>query len=367
MAADPELLARLQREGPLDLATVFEGAGGPGGYYARQEVFGAAGDFVTAPEISQIFGELVGLALADAWRRQGAPAPFVLAELGPGTGALMADLWRAVGIVDGFRDAARLHLVERSERLRERQRRALDDAPAPRFHADVDALPQGPLFLVANEFLDALPVHQLIRRADGWRERRIGLDAAGAPVWVDAPAPAALAAEAGRRFAHAAPGAVAELAPARTAVVATLAERVATAGGLALVVDYGGVVSEPVDTLQAVRRHRRVDPLAHPGAADLTTAVDFTPLIEAGRAAGCAVFGPVPQATFLRELGIELRAAALARTRRGEAREAIVAGAHRLVDPRTMGEAFKAFALAPPGAPSPAGLALAAEPAGATG
>jgi len=367
MAADPDLLARLARAGPLDLAAVFELAGGGGGYYAREEVFGAAGDFVTAPEISQIFGELVGLALADAWRRQGAPAPFLLAELGPGTGALMADLWRATHVVAGFREGARLHLVERSERLRERQRQALADAPAPRFHADLETLPSGPLFLVANEFLDAVAVHQLIRRDDGWRERRIGLDAAGAPAWVDAPAPASLAAEAARRFPDAASGAVAEIAPARTAVVATLAERVAAHGGLALVVDYGGVVAEPVDTLQAVRRHRRADPLAHLGAADLTTAVDFAPLIEAARAAGCAVFGPVPQATFLRELGIELRAAALARTRRGEAREAIVAGVHRLVDPRTMGEAFKAFALAPPGAPPPAGFALAAGTAGATG
>jgi len=364
MAADPDLLARIAREGPLDLATVLAEAGGGAGYYARAKVLGTAGDFVTAPEISQVFGELLGLALVDAWQRQGAPAPCVLAELGPGSGALVADLWRAVGVMPAFREAVRLHLVERSQRLRRRQERALAAAPKPHFVDDVAALPGGPLFVVANEFLDALPAHQLVRRGDGWRERRVGLDDAGRPVWVEVPAPAALTAEASRRFAAAKEGAIAEIAPARRAVVARLAERIAAEGGLALVVDYGGIARAPVDTLQAVRRHARVDPLAHLGTADLTIAVDFAPLIEAGRAAGCAVFGPVPQATFLRELGIELRAVALARRQRGEAREAIMAGVHRLVDPRTMGEAFKAFALAPPGAPAPAGFALAADGGG---
>jgi NADH dehydrogenase [ubiquinone] 1 alpha subcomplex assembly factor 7 len=176
------------------------------------------------------------------------------------------------------------------------------------------------------------------------------------------PAPAALAAAATGRFADPPEGAIAELAPARSAVVTALAERVAAYGGLALVVDYGGIARAPVDTLQAVRRHHRVDPLEHLGTADLTIAVDFAPLIDAARAAGCAVFGPVPQATFLRELGVELRAAALARSRRGEAREAVMAGVHRLLDARTMGEAFKAFALAPAHAPPPAGFALAPVP-----
>jgi NADH dehydrogenase [ubiquinone] 1 alpha subcomplex assembly factor 7 len=364
MAADPHLLARIAREGPLDLATVLEIAGGDDGYYGREDAIGAAGDFVTAPEISQIFGELLGLALVDAWQRQGAPAPCVLAELGPGSGALMADLWRAAGVVPGFAAAARLHLVERSGRLRRRQRRALA-AAVPHFHEDVAELPAGPLFVVANEFLDALPAHQLVRCGEGWRERRVGLDEAGRPVWLDAPAPAALAEAASQRFAAAEEGAIAEIAPARQAVVATLANRIRAEGGLALIVDYGGIARAPADTLQAVRRHRRADPLQHLGAADLTVAVDFAPLVEAGRAAGCAVFGPVPQATFLRELGIELRAAALARGRRGEAREAVMAGVHRLLDPRTMGEAFKAFALAPPTAPAPAGFGLAADGGGA--
>ncbi len=359
MTGDHALLDRLAREGPLDLATVFAhaGSGGAGAYYERAAVFGAGGDFVTAPEISQCFGELIGLALADAWRRQGAPAPVVLAELGPGTGTLMADLRRAVAVVPGFREAARLHLVERSARLRERQAAVLAEA-APTFVDDAEALPAGPLFLVANEFLDALPVHQLVRRERGWRERRVGLDE-GRPVWVETAAPVALADEAARRFADAEEGAIAELAPARRAVVAAVAARVAAAGGLALLVDYGGIARAPVDTLQAVRRHARVDPLAHLGEADLTTAVDFAPLVAAARAAGARVHGPVPQATFLRELGIEMRAIALARTRRGEAREAVVAGVHRLLDPRTMGEAFKVLAITPPEAPPPAGFAAA--------
>ena len=364
MAPDPALLDRIAREGPLDLAAVLEHAGGGGGYYAERDAFGAAGDFVTAPEISQVFGELLGLALAEAWRAQGAPAPFRLVELGPGTGALMADLWRATAIVPGFHAAARLHVVERSERLRARQAAALDGAATPSFHAAVAELPAGPLFVVANEFLDALAVHQLVRRGGGWFERRVGLDHEGRPAWVEKPSPAALAGEAERRFAGAEEGAVAELSPARRALVSELATRIAADGGQALFVDYGGIARTPVDTLQAVRRHARVAPLDHLGTVDLSTAVDFAPLVAAGRAAGCAVYGPVPQATFLRELGIELRAAALARSRRGEAREAVMAGVHRLLDPRTMGEAFKGFALAPAGAPPPAGFALAtaAEP-----
>ncbi len=360
MAADPRLLERIAREGPLDVAAVLEaaGAGGAGAYYERAAVVGAAGDFVTAPEISQCFGELIGLVLAEAWRTQGAPDPVVLAEAGPGSGALMADLWRAVAVVPGFHAAARLHLVERSERLRARQQAALAGAAAPVFLADLADLPRAPLLLVANEFLDALPAHQLVRRGAGWAERRIGV-ADAHPVWVETAAPAPLAAAAEGRFPAAAEGAIAEVAPARGAAVATIAERVAAAGGLALVVDYGGIAAAPVDTLQAVRRHARVDPLAHLGAADLTVAVDFGPLVDAVAAAGAVAYGPLPQATFLRELGIEMRALALAHGRRGGEREAVLAGVHRLIDPRAMGEAFKVLAIAPANAPAPAGFSTA--------
>lgn len=361
MAADPDWLAWLAQAGPVDLAALFERAAcGTSAYYEREAVLGAAGDFVTAPEISQAFGELIGLALAEAWTRAGAPAPFVLAELGPGSGQLMADLWRAVDVLPGFSRAAAVHLVERSERLRARQRRALEGAVAVTFLETVEALPQAPLFLVANEFLDALPVHQLVRRAGGWRERRIALVDGRMPGWSEGPAPVALAEAAAARYAAVQEGAIAEVAPARAALVRAVAERIAAHGGLALLIDYGGMPSAPVDTLQAVRRHRQVSPLDHLGEADLTTAVDFAPLVDAAETAGAAAHGPLPQATFLRALGIELRAMALARPLRGEARDAVLAGVHRLLDPRTMGEAFKVLAVTPRAAAPPPGFEGAA-------
>lgn len=360
MALDPALHRRLRDPDGLSVAELM---GAAAGHYDRPAVIGAAGDFTTAPEISQAFGELLGLWLADAWERQGRPDRIVLAELGPGRGTLMSDLRRAVAVVPGFRDAASLHLVERSPTLRRVQAEALA-AAAPSFHGSVQELPPGPLFLVANEFLDALPAHQLVRRGHGWSERRIaaGEDGLG---WIERPAPPELAAAAATRFSGAATeGTIVELAPLRDAVVREIAERIRHHGGAALVVDYGGVGEATLDTLQAVRRHRRVEVLASLGDADLSTAVAFGPLVDAVARAGASSFGPAPQGPFLRALGLELRALELARAcRDADARARVAAGARRLVDARAMGELFKVLAILPAGTGVPAGFTPPAEAA----
>ena len=360
MPVEPELARRLAALGPVDVATLFELASvDPAtGSYQRDPgaVFGAGGDFVTAPEISQTFGELLGLTLADAWQRAGGSNPAALVELGPGRGTLLADAWRAVRRLDGLQRAWSVHLVERSQRLRDLQARTLAEL-RPAWHAGLETLPADrPWFCIANEFLDALPVHQLERTAADWAERRVAVDDAGVAAWHLAPAPAALAAAVAQRFPDAAPGAVVEWAPARIAVVAAVAQRIVERGGLALFVDYGGVATAPRDTLQAVSRHRSVPVLDHLGAADLSSAVDFAPLAAAATAVGAAAFGPVPQARVLRDLGIELRALKLVERRRGEARADVLAGVRRLLDPRAMGEAFKVLAIAPAGAGVPAGF-----------
>lgn len=352
------LAARLRAESPITVARLFELAVGDAvtGHYARAPAFGAEGDFVTAPEISQTFGELMGLALVDAWARAGGPTAITLAELGPGRGTLLQDAWRAAAKVPAFGASATVHLVETSPRLRAVQATALA-ALTPTWHDDVGTLPSDrPLFLIANEFLDALPVHQLVRTADGWVERGVAT-AEDAVAWTLLAAPPQLAQAAAARFPRATPGDVVELAPRRTQVVIDVTRRIVARGGLALFVDYGGVVERPFDTVQAVARHDRVSPLDHLGAADLSSSVDFGPLVEAALGTGAAVFGPTAQATVLRALGIELRALHLAGGRRGEARAAVMAGVRRLLDPRAMGELFKVLAIVPASSDAPPGFA----------
>ncbi len=348
------LAAEIRARGPLSIARYMALAlGHPAhGYYQHRDPLGAAGDFTTAPEISQMFGEIVGLWLAQAWAQRGRPSPARLVELGPGRGTLMADLLRATARVAGFRRSLAVHLVESSPRLRELQAERLGGIDAA-WHDRFEQLPPGPLFLVANEFLDALPVHQLVRTGQSWVERRVGLagDASLAFVQDDRPSPL------GRSLPDAAPGAVAELSPARAELAQQIGERIAAEGGVALLIDYGAWVEGPSgDTLQAVRGHGRADPLAAPGAADLSTQVDFKALAEAARDGGAAVFGPVPQGTFLRTFGIEARALQLLERARPEQRRELRAGLFRLTDPAAMGELFKVLVLARPKGPPPPGF-----------
>jgi NADH dehydrogenase [ubiquinone] 1 alpha subcomplex assembly factor 7 len=348
------LAAEIRARGPLSVARFMELAlGHPTlGYYQRHDPLGAAGDFVTAPEISQMFGEILGLWLAQAWTEGDRPAPARLVELGPGRGTLMADLLRATAPAGGFREALSIHLVERSPQLRALQAERLGGVEVA-WHDRLDEVPKGRLYLIANEFFDALPVHQLVRTGREWVERRVGLAADGNLAFGldDRPSPLA------GSLPDAAPGTVAELSPARDGLARQIAERIAAAGGIALLIDYGAWAEHPTgDTLQAVRGHARADPLAAPGAADLSAQVDFRALALAGRDGGAAVFGPVPQGTFLRAFGIEARALQLLERARPEQRRSLRAGLFRLTDPAAMGELFKVLVLARPGGPLPPGF-----------
>jgi NADH dehydrogenase [ubiquinone] 1 alpha subcomplex assembly factor 7 len=347
------LAAEIDARGPLSVARYMELAlGHPEfGYYRRQDPLGATGDFVTAPEISQAFGEILGLWLAQAWADLGRPAPVRLVELGPGRGSLLVDLLRATASVPGFHGALALHLVEISPRLRRLQAARLADRQAM-WHERFEEVPDGPVLLVANEFFDALPVHQLVRTADGWRERVVGRTATGELRFAQAAAPSPLATN-----LDAAPGTVAEISPARAALARQIAARIAVAGGIALLIDYGAWSAGPTgDTLQAVRDHRACDPLVRPGEADLSTQVDFRALAEAAAAGGAAVYGPVPQGTFLRAFGIEARLLRLLERAPPERRRDMRAGLFRLIDPSAMGELFKVLAVAQKDAPLPPGF-----------
>jgi SAM-dependent MidA family methyltransferase len=341
------LAARIAQTGPMTLAEFMaEALLHPAhGYYATRDPFGAAGDFVTAPEISQMFGELLGLCLAQVWLDQGAPSPFTLAELGPGRGTLMADAWRATALVPGFHAAARVWLVEASPVLRALQTARL---PMARHANRVEDLPAGPLFLIANEFLDALPIRQFRRDAQGWCEVVVGLAdgalAFGRSPPVSCPDP---------RFAADPPGTVVEICPVLPGIAVAVGSRLA-AGGAAVFIDYGGWRSKG-DTLQALRAHAPDPPLAHPGEADLTAHVDFEALALA--LAPLPVAGPVDQGVLLGRLGIAARADRLAQGLTGAALASHRAAERRLTDPAEMGSLFKALAAHAPGAPPPPGFA----------
>jgi SAM-dependent MidA family methyltransferase len=345
------LLRRIRASGPLSIADYMADCllHPEHGYYTTRDPFGVRGDFITAPEISQMFGELLGLCIAQAWQDQGAPASFVLAELGPGRGTLMADVLRATRAVPGFHAAAGVVLIEASPSLRACQMATL--APYPVQWADsIDALAEKPLFLLANEVFDALPIRQFQRHAEGWQERLVG--DCGGRLAFGLSAPARLAALE-HRLAVTAPGDIVETCAPAQAIVAGLAARIERSGGAALLIDYGDWRSRG-DTLQALRRHAFADPLADPGKADLTAHVDFEALAEA--AAPCAVAGPVPQGVLLERLGITARARALAGRMTGAALTAHVAAHRRLTHPAEMGQLFKALALHPRRAPPPPGF-----------
>ncbi|TRD23120.1 class I SAM-dependent methyltransferase [Palleronia caenipelagi] len=308
------------------------------GYYTTRDPLGANGDFVTAPEISQMFGELIGLALAQSWLDRGAPSPFVLAELGPGRGTLMADLLRATKGVPGFHDAAQIHLVEASHTLRARQRDILAAYEVTWVDA-VDEMPPMPLFLVANEFFDCLPIRQFLRDGDGWRERVVTVqDDMLVFALTDATPLAAL----NHRLEDTHNGDLVETCAASEAIACTLGERISTEGGVALIIDYGSEISLG-DTFQAVRAQQKESPLAQPGEADLTAHVDFGAL--ARNAAPATASALVPQGVWLERLGIVERARSLASRMTGAALENHIAGLRRLTHPDEMGTLFRIIAL----------------------
>jgi SAM-dependent MidA family methyltransferase len=319
------------------------------GYYRIRDPLGVAGDFVTAPEISQIFGEIIGAWLAERWGAMGRPDPVHLVELGPGRGTLMGDILRILGLVPGCLPAIRLHLVETSPALRQRQRDALPADPRPCWHETLEAVPDGPMLLVANEFFDALPIRQAILAGGVWRERMVGIDPEGALTFV---AETEIAVE----FpAHDLPeGSIVEIAEVAASVAGVIGDRLSRYPGAALVIDYGHLSSAVGETLQAVRAHRFAPVLADPGEADLSAHVDFAALARA--LAPAEIWGPVTQGAFLVANGAALREAALCRGQTPEAAAAIRRDIRRLLDPAAMGRLFKVLAATSPGLTRPAGF-----------
>jgi NADH dehydrogenase [ubiquinone] 1 alpha subcomplex assembly factor 7 len=319
------------------------------GYYVSRDPFGAGGDFVTAPEISQMFGELIGLWMAAVWRQMGAPENVRVVELGPGRGTLMLDALRAAKVVAGFRAAIVLHLVEISPTLQRLQRQRLDNLDVPTlWHGAFEEVPAGPAIVIANEFIDALPVHQAVKQADGWHERVVDVGADGDFRFGLARDPlphfeTALP----RGLRGSAAGSIFEWRPDRIGF--ELGRRVRT-DGAALIIDYGHAKHGMGDTLQAVAEHAFTDPLRAPGRADLTAHVDFAALAQSAEMIGGGIHGPIAQRDFLIRLGIQERAAALkAHASRDQALEIDIA-LTRLTESgaRGMGELFKAFAIADP-------------------
>lgn len=325
------------------------------GYYSRREAIGRQGDFITAPQVSQALGEIVAVWCVAAWRAMGSPARVVLAEAGPGNATMMADLLRAAASFPGFAAALEIVLIETGAAMIERQRDALAGFGVPvSWIAGQAELPAGPLILLANEFLDALPVRQYVKSRGAWRERCVGLGDDGRLRWQLGPGtidaallPAGSEAEPD--------GAVFEIAPAREAWVETLAGRLKAAGGMALLVDYGHARSGFGDTFQAVRAHRHADPLATPGEADLTAHVDFAALRRIAGNAGVTASPVVMQGDFLLAMGIAERAGRLGADAGEATRERLRGEVERLVQPDQMGNLFKVLALSAvaPGAPPP--------------
>lgn len=345
---------RIEQDGPISVADYMEIAlSDPAyGYYATRDPLGARGDFVTAPEISQMFGEIVGLWAVHMWDVLGRPSPFALVELGPGRGTLMADMLRASRLAPGFAAAARVHLVEMSPALRARQRETLRNVSAPiSWHDRLADIPAGPMILIANEFFDALPVHQFVRTKDGWRERAVGLGPAGRLAWQTAGTDAARAARLAE-FRETGEDVIVEVSPRREAAAREIGARLAQSGGTALIVDYGHFGPAAGDTLQAVRGHAYADVLAQPGEADLTAHVDFSALCRVARQAGARAFGPVTQGEFLTALGLAVRAQRLKAARPDKEADIDTALA-RLTDPAEMGHLFKVAAFTGPDAPPP--------------
>lgn len=350
---EQEIRQRIAIDGPMPVSRFMSLClGHPRhGYYMNRDPFGAEGDFVTAPEVSQMFGEMIGLWLAELWRMMGAPGRLHLVELGPGRGTLMADVLRTAKIVPEFRSALEVHLVETSPELTAMQRDLLQVAELPmHWHTDTSTLPNAPLAVIANEFLDALPVEQFIKLSDGWHEWRVGVDN---DKLVFGASPTVLS----TLIKHLPTSVVAETTGAiferrDLSPIQDVTRKIAERGGAALFIDYGHVKSSAGNTLQAIGKHKFTNPLENPGEADLTAHVDFEALAAFGKKWNARIQGPVTQHLFLLRLGIELRARRLKQGKTAEVREQLDAALKRLIEPDPgMGELFKVMAFAHPSLP----------------
>jgi SAM-dependent MidA family methyltransferase len=342
------LLRQIEQSGPITVAEYMTQCllHPKHGYYSTHQPLGSKGDFVTAPEISQMYGEMIGLCLAQAWMDQGAPSPFTLAELGPGRGTLMSDILRATRSVSGFHDAAQVTMVEASPVLQQQQVETLAGFEI-NWTTTVTELPEQPLFIVANEFFDCLPINQFVRTEHGWQEQMIGAEDGELGFMLTAITPIEV-------FGDAQMGTVLETCSAAVAITAELAQKIETHGGVGLIVDYGDW--QPTgDTLQAIQSHRKVDVLQDCGASDLTAHVNFQSLAKAA-SPHTQVSGLTSQGVLLELLGITARAQTLANKLQGDALENHISAHRRLTHPDEMGHLFKALAIAPIGVALPPGF-----------
>lgn len=341
-------LTRLISErGPISVADFMEIAlGDPdGGYYATRDPFGVEGDFTTAPEISQMFGELIGLWCADTWQRLGAPEIFALIEFGPGRGTLMADALRAMGSLPDCLAAARIHLVENSPTLRGTQQKTLHGHDVT-WHGSIPAPGTVPAICIANEFLDALPVRQFVKAGDAWRERLVTHDrASDAFAFTSTGATTPDGPNADRLLIDAAEGDIFEESPAVISVTGDIAAHIAAHGGAALFIDYGHRRTAIGETLQAVHQHRPISPLEAPGTSDVTAHVDFQRVAEIAGNHGLRSLGPLDQGAFLQRLGIRERADILRQKADDRQTCDLNTALTRLIGPSEMGTLFKAMAL----------------------
>ena len=356
-----DLETRLKRmiaaTGPIDVATYMTYclSDPEHGYYTTGDPIGAKGDFITAPEISQMFGELVGIYFLSIWKQCGSPTPFHLCELGPGKGTLMADMLRAIRSDSTAKDALNIHLVEVSPSLRSHQRNALEPLnQTVKWHDKIDSLPDAPVFFIANEFFDCLPIHQWVRHQDQWFERVVGLDDTGQ---LGFGLGALRQSPNTSQTQSLEEGAIWEQSPANEAIMSGLAHHISQSGGAGLFIDYGYIEAGFGDTLQAMRRHAFADPLTNPGKQDLTAHVDFSALRNSAMSLlemsehpkALHVPEPITQGEFLLNLGLLERAGNLGAGKSTQEQETIRDAVERLAAPDQMGELFKVLAILPNG------------------
>ncbi len=328
-------------EGPISIARYMEACltHPEFGYYLTRDPLGAEGDFITAPEISQMFGEMVGLWIVDCWKKMGRPVPVQLVELGPGRGTLMADIVRTLKISPGLKTAAQIHLVEASPVLAVSQAERLE----AEWHPNLSSVPSGPFILIANEFFDALPIHQFQKTEAGWKEIFVGLRDASFATELVTPSDT-LDRLPGKLQNNALPGQFAEIAPAALDLCETIGARISVDGGVALIIDYGYAEEGYGETLQAVRNHQFSGVFDDPGQADLTAHVNFAALKRSLSVSGAAVWGPTTQGKFLNRMGIKKRAERLSDAASPKQKKEIAAALHRLTAVQAMGQLFRVLA-----------------------
>jgi len=363
-----KLRARILANGPISLHDYMDAclSDPEHGYYRAREPFGLGGDFITAPDICQAFGELIGLWCVHVWAELGSPANVRLVELGPGRGALMSDALRAASLVPPFLEAVDVHMVETSPALRKAQAERIEGEaedhgrkiPKLHWHDSLDDVPHGPTLLIGNEFLDALPIRQLVFHDGCWRERHIGLDEAQTGfIYELDPQPFTELSLLPPVGASARQGDIIELRPAQGAVIASMKTRAREHAFSGLLIDYGHTGPAFGDTFQAVRDHQHVDPLQTPGLADLTAHVDFSEVARQAGELGLETIGPVTQRDFLLSLGIRERAGQLMESMENiHSAHGFMTGLQRLIDPEQMGHLFKVVAISGKGQPQAPGF-----------